>query len=149
MRTVTYFAYGSNLSEKQMRARCPGARLAGRAALGGYRIAFAGYSSLWGGAVATLVRDPKERVRGLLYELTPADLEALDAWEGHPRYYQRVRATVTDGRRRQRRVQTYVLTPEHPRGEPANDYLFALLRAYVALGFETTALLRAARGVAP
>ncbi len=58
MKRTLYFAYGSNLSEAQMRARCPGARPAGRAALHGYRLAFAGYSALWGGAVATAWRRP-------------------------------------------------------------------------------------------
>jgi gamma-glutamylcyclotransferase (GGCT)/AIG2-like uncharacterized protein YtfP len=146
MRRATYFAYGSNLSEAQMIARCPDARPAGRAALRGYRLAFAGYSSLWGGAVATLAPDPKGRVRGVLYDLTPADLEALDRWEGHPHYYRRVRTTVTDGRRRERRVYLYVMTPEHALGEPAMAYLTALLRAYVALGFDVETLLGAVDG---
>ena len=148
-KTITYFAYGSNLSEAQMKARRPGARHAGRAALRGYRIAFAGYSALWGGAVATLAPDPKGRVRGVLYELTAPDLEALDRWEGHPHYYRRVRATVTDGQRRDRRVHLYVMTPERALGEPAMEYLVALLRAYVSLGFDTDALLRAAKGGQP
>jgi gamma-glutamylcyclotransferase (GGCT)/AIG2-like uncharacterized protein YtfP len=145
-RRTTYFAYGSNLSEMQMRARCPEARLAGRAALRGYRLAFAGYSTLWGGAVATLAPDPKGKVRGVLYELTPSDLEALDRWEGHPHYYRRVRATVTDKSRRDRKVQLYVMTPEHALGQPAMEYLVALLRAYTALGFDVDELLRAAKG---
>jgi gamma-glutamylcyclotransferase (GGCT)/AIG2-like uncharacterized protein YtfP len=145
-RSITYFAYGSNLSEAQMRARCPDARLAGRAALRGYRLAFAGYSTLWGGAVATLAPDPKGRVRGVLYELTSADLEALDRWEGHPHYYRRVRATVSDGSRRERKVQLYVMTPEHALGKPAMEYLVALLRAYVSLGFDVKQLMRAAKG---
>jgi gamma-glutamylcyclotransferase (GGCT)/AIG2-like uncharacterized protein YtfP len=145
MKRTLYFAYGSNLSEAQMRARCPGARPAGRAALRGYRLTFAGYSTLWGGAVATLAPDPKGRVRGILYELTPADLDALDRWEGHPHYYRRARATVTDGSRRERKVQLYVMTPKHALGEPAMDYLVALLRAYVALGFDVKELLRAAK----
>jgi gamma-glutamylcyclotransferase (GGCT)/AIG2-like uncharacterized protein YtfP len=127
-----------------MRARCPEARPAGRAALRGYRLIFAGYSTLWGGAVATVAPDPKGRVRGVLYELTAADLEVLDRWEGHPNYYRRVRATVTDGRRRDRRAQLYVMTPERGPGEPAMDYLVALLRAYVAIGFDTAVLMRAA-----
>jgi gamma-glutamylcyclotransferase (GGCT)/AIG2-like uncharacterized protein YtfP len=145
MKRTLYFAYGSNLSEAQMKARCPGARPAGRAALRGYRLAFAGYSTLWGGAVATLAPDSKGRVRGVLYELTPSDVEALDHWEGHPHYYRRASATVTDGSRRERKVQLYVMTPEHALGEPAMEYLVALLRAYTSLGFDVNELLRAAK----
>lgn len=53
------------------------------------------------------------------------------------------------GRRRDRRVHLYVMTPERALGEPAMDYLVALLRAYVSLGFDTEALLRSAGGGRP
>ncbi len=56
-----------------------------------------------------------------------------------------MRTTVTDGQRRERHVNLYVMTPEHALGEPAMAYLTALLRAYVALGFDVKTLLRAAR----
>ena len=53
MKTTRYFAFGSNLDQEQMRARCPSAKLLGPAVLPGHALAFAGYSHRWGGAVAT------------------------------------------------------------------------------------------------
>jgi hypothetical protein len=73
--------------------------------------------------------------------------QALDQWEGYPHYYRRVRTTVTDRRRRERRAHLYVMTPDKALGEPAMACLTALLRAYVALGFDVETLLRAATGV--
>jgi hypothetical protein len=53
---------------------------------------------------------------------------------------------VTDGAKRERKVHLYVMTPKHALGEPAMDYLVALLRAYTSLGFDIKELLRAAKG---
>jgi hypothetical protein len=40
--TRTYFAYGSNLDERQMRARCPEAALLCRATLDNHALVFGG-----------------------------------------------------------------------------------------------------------
>ena len=70
-----YFAYGSNMDEAAMRARCPAARAFGPARLDGYSF-FIGNDG-WGsvrpraGAV----------VHGVLWKVTPRDLAALHAYE--------------------------------------------------------------------
>lgn len=71
-----YFAYGSNLSIKQMKKRCPECRLLGKAVLDGYRwiISTNGYASI--------VRSEKDQVHGLIYELSASDEEKLDGYEG-------------------------------------------------------------------
>jgi gamma-glutamylcyclotransferase (GGCT)/AIG2-like uncharacterized protein YtfP len=79
---MLYFAYGSNLDPEQMRARCPGHHVVGMASLQDYRLAFPLFSSDWGGGVAGLVRAHGEKVWGIVYELTDADLAALDDYEG-------------------------------------------------------------------
>lgn len=82
---MLYFAYGSNLSCAQMGRRCPSARTVGRATLKGWRLTFTGYSSGWGGATATIVRDKDAEVTGVVYELwTQEDVKRLDAFEGFP-----------------------------------------------------------------
>ena len=91
MRRTRYFAYGSNLDPGQMRRRCPTAVPIGPARLLGWRLVFGGHSRAWGGPVATLVRGAGDRVAGLLYELSRADLAELDRFEGHPLLYQRRR----------------------------------------------------------
>jgi gamma-glutamylcyclotransferase (GGCT)/AIG2-like uncharacterized protein YtfP len=70
-----YFAYGSNMDVAAMAARCPGARLCGPAELSGYRfyIMREGYASI--------ARDPKTAVFGLLWQVANADMAALDMYE--------------------------------------------------------------------
>ena len=71
-----YFAYGSNLNAAAMSRRCPSSRLIGPARLARHRFTITrdGYASV--------VRDPRREVRGLLYDLALADLPALDRYEG-------------------------------------------------------------------
>ena len=72
---MLHFAYGSNMCVADMRRRCLGARLEGRACLPGYRfiIMRSGYASV--------VPAPGDCVHGLLWRLTPRDIAALGAYE--------------------------------------------------------------------
>lgn len=142
---VPYFAYGSNLSRLQMRARCPGARFVCRTMIGGYRLAFAGFSRGWGGAVATLLPDRGGCVPGILYELPLECIQRLDAFEGHPHVYVRVRVRVTDADGRARYAQTYAM-PRAPVGKPSPRYLERIAREYVRYGFGLAPLFESAFG---
>ena len=79
---MLYFAYGSNLSHKQMRRRCPGFIFLEAATLHNYELQFDGYSKQWQGAVANAVPKVGSLVRGGLFEITPAHLDSLDKYEG-------------------------------------------------------------------
>jgi gamma-glutamylcyclotransferase (GGCT)/AIG2-like uncharacterized protein YtfP len=70
-----YFAYGSNMDTAAMARRCPASRPLGLARLARHRFAIlqAGY--------ATVVRDPRSTVHGILYNLALADVAALDRYE--------------------------------------------------------------------
>ena len=94
--TSAYFAYGSNLSQSQMSARCPGSSVEGVAVLREHRLAFSRYSKGWDGGVADVVADANNSVWGLLYSVTPKDLEQLDRYEGYPTMYSRFQ-TRLDG----------------------------------------------------
>jgi hypothetical protein len=72
---MLYFAYGSNMQRGAMRARCPGARAIGPAALEGYRF-FVGIDG-WG----SIKPGRGDRVHGVLWRLTPRDMPALHAYE--------------------------------------------------------------------
>ncbi len=144
MGQVIYFAYGSNLSTRQMRARCATARVEARAVLRHHVLAFDGFSARWGGPVATLVPARGAEVEGLLYRLQPADLRALDRHEGYPFVYERLRLLVTDEHGRRRHAEVY-LQPGTRRGTmaPPARYARVLRRAYKRLGFDTTRLAAA------
>ena len=70
-----YFAYGSNMDAAAMARRCPGSRPLGPARLARHRFAIleAGY--------ATVVRDSRASVHGILYDLALSDVPALDRYE--------------------------------------------------------------------
>ena len=76
-----YFAYGSNLWTGQMRARCPSAEVVACCSLPDWQLSFVQPHERWGGGVAGIVRAPGERVLGMLYRLSEADLRALDGHE--------------------------------------------------------------------
>jgi gamma-glutamylcyclotransferase (GGCT)/AIG2-like uncharacterized protein YtfP len=140
------FAYGSNLDVRQMRARCPSAEPLEAAMLRQARLVFGGHSARWGGGVATLVRDPSSVVFGALYRVEPADLARLDAFEGAPFVYERVRLSLCDVYGRRRRAQAYLKVRAGRAQAPAPKYLMTILRAYDALGFDAAPVLRAAFG---
>ncbi len=79
-----YAAYGSNLDPLQMLLRAPHSPGRGTGWLMGWRLTFGGEDLGWEGALATVVDDddPTSQVFVALYDITEADEEALDEWEG-------------------------------------------------------------------
>lgn len=77
-----YAAYGSNMDPEQMLQRAPHSPMAGSGWLYGWRLTFAGEDIGWEGALATLVEDVASRVFVVLYDVTSADEENMDRWEG-------------------------------------------------------------------
>ena len=77
-----YAAYGSNMHPEQMQERAPHSPMAGTGWLHGWRLTFGGADIGWEGALATVVEDPLSKVFVVLYDMTPADENSLDRWEG-------------------------------------------------------------------
>ena len=80
---VLYFAYGSNMSLAQMRQRCPASPAVGIGLLDGYRLVFPRYSAKRKCGAASIEPHPSEEVWGVIYDMDPADLNALDRHEGY------------------------------------------------------------------
>ena len=152
-----YFAFGSNLAAGQMAARCPGSSVFMTGRLAGYRLAFIGNGSKWGdGGTATIeaapdssvnapdntVNTPDNSVPGLLYRMTPGDVEALNGFENYPTTYDHLLIEVAgeDG-------ATYPAFTYQRAGGPANPppmkYFHHIWRAYKAFGLDESALLAA------
>lgn len=70
-----YFAYGSNMDDAAMAQRCSRSQVIGPAVLHRHRIVIMqeGYASV--------VRDPRGQVYGLLWDIALADMRALDTYE--------------------------------------------------------------------
>ncbi len=79
-----YAAYGSNLDPMRMLLRAPHSPGRGTGWLLGWRLTFGGEDLGWEGALATVVEDdaPTSQVFVGLYDISDADEEALDEWEG-------------------------------------------------------------------
>jgi len=136
---MLYFAYGSNLDPEQMTRRCPGHSVVGLAELRDHKLTFPLTSHDWGGGVASVGVAHGESVWGVVYELTEADVAALDGYEGYKgtgdqhNVYDRDTASVQlvradDGSfPRRLRASIYLARSANP-SPPSRRYLEALVR---------------------
>jgi AIG2-like family len=70
-----YFAYGSNMNTSAMRRRCPYSKPLGRACLARHRL------FIMSSGYASVRRDPRMNVHGVLFDLALCDVPALDRYE--------------------------------------------------------------------
>ncbi len=93
---LPYFAYGSNMSSRRLRARVPEAAPAGTAALAGYRLAFVRGAVNDGSGKCNLcpVERDGARTHGALWRLPSAGYAVLDEIEGVGYGYRRVHVEV-------------------------------------------------------
>lgn len=121
-----YFAYGSNLSARQMAVRCPSAVRLGPARLDGFRLAFDHPSRRWGGYAADVVPAPGAHTWGGLWTVSEVDLAALDRFEGVAvGAYARHLLPVAGGLVRDAVV--YRVASPQAEGAPAPRYLHVIL----------------------
>src|ERR1041385_3239646 len=85
-----YFAYGSNMSTARLKARAPSAARQGLAELRGHDLRFHKRGTDGSGkADAFLTGRPEDVVWGVLFDLSEADLSAVDSAEGEGEHYER------------------------------------------------------------
>lgn len=100
MKPIRYFAYGSNMLTRRIRApeRAPSAATLGTGYLEGRRLTFDKRGQDGSGKCdAEPTGNEADRVYGVLYEISPADKRALDAAEGLGRgYEERIVDVVTE-----------------------------------------------------
>ncbi len=115
-----YFAYGSNLNQKQMKERCPDSKPLFTAVLPNYKLVFVDWSRQWRGGVASIKLFRGERVRGAIYEVTEACLQRLDRYESG---YNRLKITVIGEDDEPIEAVTYVKTGRLEDATPSKEYL--------------------------
>lgn len=122
-----YFAYGSNMDVAAMAQRCPASKPLGLARLPRHRLLINsdGY--------ATVVREPKGDVHGLLFDLALPDIPALDRYEGVARgLYAKVVQPVITGQG-PRKALVYIARSSTP-GAPKPGYLESVIAAAQSAG---------------
>jgi gamma-glutamylcyclotransferase len=129
-----YFSYGSNMDARRMAARVGAFESRAWAVLENYRVEFAKRAmaeTIADAAYATIAADPDARAEGVVYRVTEAQMDAMDAHEGVPDSYQRkhVVLRLTDGRRVE--SLTYMANPKRcaPGLKPTRAYLYHFFQA--------------------
>ncbi|MDE8333317.1 gamma-glutamylcyclotransferase [Erysipelothrix rhusiopathiae] len=134
-----YGAYGSNLNIKQMKKRCPTAKVVGTTVVNNVALVFRGTNNA---AVATL--EPKEgsSVPMALWSLEERDELALDHYEGYPDLY-RKEMIETSIQNINQPVTLYLIDERYPYGNPSSWYLEVIEEGYRDHGFDEQMLLDA------
>jgi gamma-glutamylcyclotransferase (GGCT)/AIG2-like uncharacterized protein YtfP len=108
----------------------------GVAVLEGHRLSFTAFSRGWDGGVADVVETVGDKVWGLLYELTPEDLSALDVYEGYPHLYDRRRLhVVSEANHLAVEAWVYFVVNKQDFVIPAAKYLAVLVECAKEFGF--------------
>jgi gamma-glutamylcyclotransferase (GGCT)/AIG2-like uncharacterized protein YtfP len=122
-----YFAYGANMDVAAMAHRAPKAEALGMARLPRHRFVITEHG------YASVVRDPRSTIHGLLWSVPLADMRALDRFEEVDRglYVKAQQPVITaDGARR---ALIYLGTGK-PGGKPRPGYLEDVIRAATSIG---------------
>ena len=118
---MKYFAYGMNTNLDGMAGRCPTAVCLGPAWIDGYEFVFRTH--------ADIAESPGGICYGVLWDITRADLQALDRLEGYPYYYTRFRVRVNLGDHFVYAL-TYQMNDQTYIQEPSRGYLEMVTEGY-------------------
>jgi len=140
-----YLAYGSNLNIRQMRTRCPSARIIGTAVIENYELLFKGSKT---GSYLTI--EPKEgaSVPVAVWSVTEDDERRLDSYEGFPSFYYKKELRlpikgIRTGAERIRAAFVYIMHEERPLGIPTPWYFDVCREGYADFGFDIELLANA------
>lgn len=120
VKAMYYFAYGSNLNQKQMWERCPDSKPMFTAILPNYKLVFVGWSRKWRGGVASIKSFRGERVRGAIYEVSEQCLQRLDRYEVD---YKRFKVNVVGEDDELIEAITYIKAGQLEETPPSKEYL--------------------------
>lgn len=140
-----YIAYGSNLNVRQMKTRCPNAKILDTAKLKGWELLFKGSKS---GSYLTIEKKENGIVPVVICEVSESDEKALDRYEGYPTFYYKKDIKlqykgIRTGKRRTIDAFAYIMHEDRPIGVPSNYYMKTCLDGYDTFYFDKQILLNA------
>ena len=138
MKKRYYIAYGSNLNIRQMRMRCPSARIIGTSEIPDYELLFKGSKT---GSYLTIEPKKGSRVPVAAWEVSAEDEQALDRYEGFPTFYYKKEMLlpikgIRSGKIRRRNTFVYIMHEDRALGAPSNFYMQTCLSGYKSFGFD-------------
>ncbi|MFC0238858.1 gamma-glutamylcyclotransferase family protein [Rhodopseudomonas telluris] len=80
--TTLLFAYGATLNPEHIMVRLCQPKPVAVARLADFSLGFHGYSAIWDSGQETLVDQPGAETWGVVYQLSPTELDRFDAWQG-------------------------------------------------------------------
>lgn len=134
-----YVAYGSNLNIRQMKYRCPTAKLYGTGTIEDYELQFKGHPE---SAFATIAHKEGASVPVAVWEIQPRDEQALDRYEGYPSHYFKQDVPVQlDGE--EVSAMVYIMNLKMDFGLPSPYYYGTVYEGYNDCGLDTDVLDKA------
>lgn len=134
-----YVAYGSNLNIRQMKYRCPGAKLYGTGVIDNYELQFKGQPH---SAFATIAPKEGASVPVAVWEISEKNEQALDRYEGYPAHYFKQNVPVQlDGE--EVNAMVYIMNLKMGFGLPTPYYYQTVYEGYNDCELDTDVLDRA------
>jgi hypothetical protein len=126
-----YLAYGMNTNLQSMQERCPAARSLGLVVLANHQLVFKYH--------ADMEYAPGVNSECVLWQITDACEQSLDALEGFPHYYQKTTVEVYHESQRLE-CMIYYMVSGSPPGPPPDSYYNMVYQGYQQHDLDTTAL---------
>ena len=132
---MLYFAYGSNLNQKQMKIRCKDSYFIKSISLKGYSLTF---RSKYG--AADIEKKKNSKVIGALYEISKSDEKRLDIYEEYPILYKKMYFNYYNNE-----IMTYIMVKKSTYKKPTEGYLNTIIEGYKDCKLDKKYLYKALR----
>jgi len=131
---MLYFAFGSNLYQKQMKRRCKDSKYLGCHKLKGYKLTFR--HMYYGGGVADVERKKNSIVLGAIYRISKKDEKELDIYEDFPKVYIKKYFKYFG-----RKVMFYYMPKKTKPVPPSKRYLNLIIKGYKDCGYRNNYII--------
>ena len=131
---MLYFAYGSNLHQKQMKRRCKNSKYIGCYKLKNFKLSFRNY--YLGGGVADIEKKQNSYVLGAIYKITKDDEKKLDVYENYPKTYIKKYFKLLG-----EKVMFYYMPQKTISVPPSKRYLNIIIQGYKDCGYKDAYIL--------
>ena len=125
---MLYFAFGSNLNQKQMKRRCRDSKYIGCFSLKNYKLVFRNY--FLGGGVADVEKKKNSSVLGAIYKISKKDERELDIYEDFPKTYIKKYFRLLG-----KKVMFYYMPKKTKHVLPSKRYLNLIIQGYKDCGY--------------